>query len=73
MYIKVRATPGAKKEKFEPEGEDTFAAAVREPAERNLANGRILDLVANHFAIPRSKVKIVTGHHSRSKIISVDI
>lgn len=72
MYIKIKVVPGAKTEKFEQEDEDTFAVSVREPAERNRANRRVLELVARHFARPLGKVKIVTGHHSRSKIVVID-
>jgi uncharacterized protein YggU (UPF0235/DUF167 family) len=70
-FIKVKATPGAKKESWAQLSEDTFAAAVREKAERNLANGRIIELVALHFRVPTKNVRIVTGHRSPSKIIAV--
>ena len=73
MYLKVRVVPGSKKESFVQENDDIFAISVREPAERNMANDRVCELVARHFNISRSKVKIVTGHHSRSKILAVDI
>lgn len=73
MYIKVHVQAGAKKEVFEKESEDHFAVSVKEPAERNMANRRVLELVARHFGISPGKVRIINGHHSPSKLLSVDI
>lgn len=73
MYIKVKASPGAKKESFEEKTPDTFYISVKEPAERNLANGRIVALIAAHFGVAENRVRIVSGHRSRSKILSVDV
>jgi len=73
MYIKVRVTPSAKAEKFTQKTKDHFVIAVREVAERNLANGRVRELVAEHFGLVVGKVRIISGHHSPSKILNVDI
>lgn len=71
MYIKIRAFPNAKKESIEEKG-DELVVKVREPAERNMANIRILDLVAAHFKVARNKVKILTGHRSSGKMLSIE-
>lgn len=73
MYIKVKVTVGAKKESLKGISEDTFAVSVREPAERNLANTRVREMLAGHFSVPLGKVRIVSGHHSPSKILAVGI
>lgn len=72
MYLKVLVTPGARKETVEEKGE-TLVISVREPAERNLANTRVRELVALRFGTPIGSVRILTGHHSRVKMISVTI
>lgn len=71
MYIKVKATPGAKKESIKSVGSDALVITVREPAERNLANNRIRELVADHFQLAVHKVRLISGHRSPSKIFSV--
>jgi uncharacterized protein YggU (UPF0235/DUF167 family) len=71
MFIKVRVTAGAKKEIFEAVSKDTFKVSVKEPAERNLANGRVIELVARHFGVAKGKVRIVNGHQQPSKILSI--
>lgn len=71
MYIKVRATPDAKKEKVEKETETVYRIQVREPAKRNLANNRIRELLASEFGLVKGKVQIVSGHRSPSKVFDV--
>lgn len=71
MYIHVRVQAGATKERVEASGENRWQVAVKEPAERNLANGRILDIMAARYKVPRGQVRIVSGHRSPSKIISI--
>ncbi len=70
MYIKVFVTPDAKKEKVEEKGE-TLLISVKEPAVQNRANDRVRELVALWLGKPLGKVRILTGHHSRGKMISV--
>ena len=73
MYIHIKANAGAKRESFAEKSKGHFVVSVREPAERNLANKRIIELVAGHFGLPAGKVRIINGHHSPSKILSVDL
>ncbi len=73
MYIKVRVTPDAKRETFEQDSPDHFTVSVKEPAEQNRANKRVIALIAEHFYLPIGKVRIISGHHSGGKILSVDI
>ncbi len=71
MYLKVFVTPGAKREKVEEKGE-LLAIAVREPASGNRANDRVRELIALRQGVPLTQVRILTGHHSRGKMISVN-
>lgn len=70
MYIKVFVTPGAKREKVEEKGE-TLVLTVREPATQNRANNRVRELIAKRLGVVVGKVRILTGHRSRVKMISV--
>ncbi|OGC86872.1 hypothetical protein A3D70_02390 [Candidatus Adlerbacteria bacterium RIFCSPHIGHO2_02_FULL_54_18] len=71
MYIKVRVIAGAKKELIQEISAGHFKISVKEPALRNLANRRIVELVAMHYKVQVQKVRIVSGHRSPSKILSV--
>lgn len=69
-FIKVFVTPGAKKEKVEEKGE-TLAISVREPAQGNQANDRVRAILAERTGAPVGKVRILTGHRSRAKMVSI--
>lgn len=73
MFVKVVITPGARKERVSKVKETEFHIAVREPAERNMANKRILAILAAKYGISVAQVRILTGHRSRAKIVSVDV
>jgi uncharacterized protein YggU (UPF0235/DUF167 family) len=71
MYVKMRATPDAKKEKVTKHADGEFSIEVREPAARNCANTRIREIVATLHDVPLGKVRMVSGHRSPSKIMSI--
>ncbi len=71
MYIKVVVYPGVKKEVVKEIGEARFEIRVKEPAEQNLANSRVRQLMAKQYQVPVSQVRMISGHHSSRKILSV--
>lgn len=72
MYVHVRAIPGAKKERVTKVSPTEFQIQIREPAERNMANKRIIELLAYEFTTTPTQVKMLTGHRSSSKMFSID-
>ena len=73
MYIKVKVEPSSKKEKIIQKKENRYEIMVKEPAERNFANTRIREIIASIYEINLKSVRIISGHHSPSKILRVDI
>lgn len=71
MYLKVIVTPGARKERIEEKDSETLYISVREKASRNCANTRIREILAERLGVALTQVRILTGHHSRSKMISI--
>ena len=71
MHVKVRVRANARREEFEKLSEVSFKVAVREKALKNAANRRVVELVAAHFKLPRSSVRIVRGQRSPAKLLSV--
>ena len=69
MYIKVKVSVGVKKEVIIEDSPDHYTISLREKAEMNRANNRILEIFQDLF--PHQPIKIVSGHHSPSKILSV--
>jgi uncharacterized protein YggU (UPF0235/DUF167 family) len=71
MYVKVRVQAGARAEKFEAVSKDRFNISVKQEAKQNLANRRVCELVAAHYHLSPKQVRIVSGHTSPSKILSI--
>ncbi|MFA5095080.1 MAG: DUF167 family protein [Candidatus Paceibacterota bacterium] len=73
MYIRVTVTTKAKKESFKQKSKDCFEISVKEKAERNMANTRVLELVAMYLKVSKNKVRIVNGHRHPSKLLVIDL
>ena len=72
LYIHAKVIAGAKRESLKAKSADHFDISVREKAERNMANTRVLELVAKHFKVPTNKIRIINGHHHPSKLIAIE-
>lgn len=73
MYVKVKVQAGRKKEEVKKKNKDTYIVSVREKAERNMANNRVCEIVASLFNISTKNVRIISGHQSPSKILSINL
>lgn len=71
MYVKVKVVANARKEKIEKIGDNRYKIDIKEPAEQNLANNRIIEIISDLYKVKRNNVKIFSGHHSPSKLLSV--
>ena len=72
FYIHVKVIAGARKESLKQKSEDHFEISVKEKAEHNLANRRVLELLSLHFKLQTSQIRIVNGHRSPSKLLVVE-
>lgn len=73
MYIKVRVFPNSKKELINKKKENSFEIFVKEKAERNLANKKVVEIIAKTFEIKTNQVRIVSGHQHHNKILSLEV
>ena len=71
MLIKVLVTPNAKQARVVKVSEDYFEVWVNERAEGGRANKRLLEILAEHFDIPKSRITIVKGTKTRNKTIQI--
>ena len=58
MIIKVKAKPNSKDEKIEKISESEFIIHVKEPAEDNKANIRIINLISKELGVSYKKIMI---------------
>ena len=69
----ITVKPGSKKGPLVEVAEDgSLTVFVRERAVDGAANDGVIRLLAEHFGVSKSRVEIVRGHTSRSKLVSVD-
>ena len=73
MYVKVRVYPGMKKERVNKAAPHAYELVVKAPAERNLANERVRELIAAEYSVRVRSVRIVSGHHCPSKVLEVEV
>jgi uncharacterized protein YggU (UPF0235/DUF167 family) len=71
MLIKVKAFPCSREDKVIKKSQDSFDVFVEAEAERNMANKRIIELLAGYFGIPQTKVKMIKGFKEPSKIFDI--
>lgn len=71
MLIKVKAYPNSKEEKVVKKTADSFDVFVCEEAERNMANKRIIEVLAGYFGVPQYKMKMIKGFKEMNKIFDI--
>jgi len=71
MKIQVKVKPNSNAEKLSQEG-NSFIVKVKEPPKEGKANQAVIKLVAEHFGVPQSQVRILSGFRSRNKVIEVE-
>jgi uncharacterized protein len=69
IWISVR--PQAKAESVIKGVDGEYQVAVRPPARDNQANRAVVELLAEHFAVPKSAVRILRGGSSRKKFLEI--
>jgi uncharacterized protein (TIGR00251 family) len=70
MKIKVKVEPDSKTGEVSREG-DSFIIKVKEPPKEGKANQAVIKLPAEHFGVPQSQVRIISGFRSRSKVAEI--
>lgn len=73
ISVRVKITPGASKEMVNEIGEYALEIFVKEPAQKNMANKRVCELVARHYGALSGAARIESGHRSRNKTIRITI
>ncbi len=71
LLVRVKVWPDAGEELVEERKNGGLEIFVREPPVDNCANKRVCELVARHYKVPVKNVRIVSGHRTRGKILSV--
>jgi len=69
--VKVSVVTGAKQDRITAGKQGRLMVHVRARTQRNQANMRVRELVASHLQVSEAHVRIISGHHTPSKILEV--
>jgi uncharacterized protein (TIGR00251 family) len=70
MKIQVKVRPNSRTEEVSQERE-SFIVKVKEPPKEGKANQAVIKLLAEHFGVPQSQVRILSGFNSKNKVVDI--
>lgn len=70
--IEVKVQPRAKRREVVTDGGPGLTVKVAAAPDRGRANEEVRELLAEHFGLPVSKVRIVRGEKSRHKLVALE-
>jgi len=71
MLIRVYVTPNAREAKLVKVSEDNFEVRVDERPMGGRANKRLVEILAEHFKVQKSRIIILRGTTTRNKTVQV--
>jgi uncharacterized protein (TIGR00251 family) len=71
MLIRVYVSPNAREARVVRVSDDYFEVRVDEMAVGGRANKRLLEILADHFKVQRSRISILKGAKTRDKLVQV--
>ena len=72
MKVSVKVKASAKENKVEEVGKNQFLVKVKAPAKEGKANKEVIEVLAQHFKVPKSCVTIIAGLKSNRKIVKIE-
>jgi uncharacterized protein (TIGR00251 family) len=72
MIVAVRVKPNSRKPRVETSEDGGLVVHVRSAPVEGKANEELIERVAAHYRVPKSRVRIRSGAASRVKLVEVD-
>ena len=72
MKINVKVVPNSKRDAVETAGGE-MKVRLRAPAVEGKANEALIERLADHYNVKKSRVRIVRGEKSRHKTVEIDL
>lgn len=72
MKIQITVKPNAKKNAVEKMSDGTYRVFVNSPPVEGKANAAVIEVLAEFFHVPKSRVEIIAGAKGKRKIVSID-
>ena len=72
MILEVHVQPGAKRSEFAGQHGERIKIRLAARAVDNRANEALVEFLAEHYQVPKSRVRIAAGLRSRQKRIVIE-
>ncbi len=69
MIVNVRVIPRARRNQITVDADGTVRVHTTAAPTDGAANDAVIKMLAKHFDVPKTSIKIIRGHTSRDKII----
>ena len=73
VLLNVKVIPNSRSVKIFPVVNDELKIKLTAQPEKGLANVQLISLIADHFKLKKNDIKIVKGHLSKNKVLSLII
>lgn len=71
LKIQVKIKPNSRVESIEQGEDGVYLVRVNAPPVEGKANARLIELLAKHFKVPKSRIEIIQGSKSRLKTVTI--
>lgn len=71
MKIKIKVIAGTKKQKIEQLSDGSLKVHLTAIREKNKANEQLVELLAEHYHIAKSRIEIVKGNSASQKVVEI--
>lgn len=71
LKIWVSVKPQSKREEVKKISAEKYSVAVQAPAREGKANQALIELLAHHFSVSTSRVRILRGQTGRRKLVEI--
>lgn len=72
IRLNVKVHPGARNQEIQKIGEREYTVRILSPPAEGKANKEVIAVLASHFHLPPSRVKILKGQKSRQKVVVLE-
>ena len=69
VRINVRVIPRAKLNKVDPQPDGTIRVHTTTAPTDGEANAAVIKMLARHFDVPKTSIKIIRGQNARDKVV----
>jgi len=71
MKVSIRVQPNSRRPGIEQLPDGTLKVQVSAPPQEGKANQAVIEALARHFGVPRSRISIVRGETSKNKLVEI--